>query len=112
MKTPKTNIDGFLGSIISIGPQTDSVIDHFELSDTLVPRLRHLSKTVRSSRWEAALHASDWGLSSEQAVKLSSALLLDIELNAEPSMVRLTTVRPKLLSYQEYTLSTVVLCQK
>lgn len=69
------------GFILSIGPQTDAILEHFELSDALVPRLRNLAQTVRSGRWEAALHSAEWGLSSEQAAILSDALLSDTQAN-------------------------------
>jgi hypothetical protein len=71
--------DGFNSAIISFGPETDSVLDRFQLSDSLLPRLRVLTMTIRSSRWEAVLRADQWGLSYEQAVNLSGALLADIK---------------------------------
>lgn len=68
--------------IISIGPQTDFLFDRFRLSDTLIPNLRDLAQTVRSSNWEAELASSPaWGLSRIQAAKLSNALLADIQAN-------------------------------
>jgi hypothetical protein len=73
------NLDGFDGAIIAFGPETDSVIDRFLLSDGLLPRLRILTTTVRSSRWEAVLRGEDWGMTYEQAVNLSRALLADIK---------------------------------
>ncbi|KIL54247.1 hypothetical protein M378DRAFT_19094 [Amanita muscaria Koide BX008] len=35
-------------------------------------------QTIRSSRWEASLRSPDFGLSYEQACKLSEAMLKDI----------------------------------
>lgn len=67
--------------ILSIGSQTDAVLEHFALDDTFVPRLRTLAQTVRSGRWEAALCSAEWGLRCDQAASLSNALLLDIQAN-------------------------------
>lgn len=55
------------------------MLDRFDLNDNFILRLRNLARTVRSSRWEATLRTSDWGLSFEQAVSLSKALLLDTQ---------------------------------
>lgn len=63
--------------IISIGLNTDRVLDRFQLDDSLIPHLRVLASTVRSGRWEETLCTPDWGLSYEQAAKLADALLLD-----------------------------------
>lgn len=65
--------------LLSIGPETDNVLDRFRLSDSLIPQLRVLAQTVRSSRWESVLHSREWGLSMEQAANISTALLLDIQ---------------------------------
>lgn len=83
MKTQKDPKDHIHESfILSIGPQTDMVLEHFELTDALIPRLRTLAQTVRSGRWEAALSSAEWGsFSPEQAASLSDALLLDIQAN-------------------------------
>lgn len=71
--------DHFGGAIISIGPHTDATLDRFHLPDTLVPRLRNLSTTVRSSKWEATLRTTSWALSFEQASNLSKAMVADIK---------------------------------
>ena len=71
-------MDGFHGAIISIGTQTDSVLDRFDLGDSIVPRLRVLMQTVRSGRWEAILRSSQFGLSYEQASKLTDAMMKDL----------------------------------
>lgn len=68
-------------AIVSIGPQTDAALDWFKLSDSLVPRLRDMARTTRSSRWEATLRSPAWGLSSRQAVGLSNAILADLKAN-------------------------------
>jgi hypothetical protein len=65
-------------AIISIGLHTDAVLDLFQLDDSLIPRLHILVRMVRSSRWESTLRTPEWGLSYEQAAKLSHALLADI----------------------------------
>ena len=89
---PNKAVDGFEGAIIAFGPETDSILDRFELGDHLIPRLRVLTTTVRSSRWEAVLRTEEWGLNYEQAVKLSGALLADIKrqrfLQAKVSIIR------------------------
>jgi len=67
-------------AIVSIGSNTDVAIDRFGFDDSLIPRLHTLVTTVRSSKWEAKLRGADWGLSFEQAVTLSNALCLDLEV--------------------------------
>ena len=74
----KSCVDGFQGAIISIGAQTDGILDRFDLDDSIVPQLRVLTQTVRSSRWEAVLRSSQFGLTYEQASKLTDAILKDI----------------------------------
>jgi hypothetical protein len=54
------------------------MIDRFKLGDDLIPRLHALTCNVRSTRWEAVLRSSHWGLSYEQATNLSKAMLADI----------------------------------
>ena len=83
---PVLPCDGFGGALISLGPQTDAVLDRFNLDDTLLPRLRVLTTTVRSSKWEATLRRSQWGLSYEQAVNLSKAMLADIKNQSLPQL--------------------------
>lgn len=72
--------------IISLGPRTDAILDRFELDDTLIPKLRNMIKTVRSTRWEAVLRTPEWGLSFEQAVSLAKALRQDIRANSKVSL--------------------------
>jgi len=71
-------MDGFQGTIFSIGTQTDSILDRFDLDDSLIPRLRVLTQTVRSSKWEASLRGSKFMLSYEQASKLTNAMMKDL----------------------------------
>jgi hypothetical protein len=74
----QSSADGFQGALISIGPETDAVIDRFGLNDNLVPRLRVLTRKIRSSRWETVLRTPDWGLSYEQSANLAKAMQADI----------------------------------
>ena len=73
-----SSADGFQGAIISIGPETDAIIDRFGLDDSLVPHLRVLTRQVRSSRWETVLRTPKWGLSYEQSANLAGAMRADI----------------------------------
>jgi hypothetical protein len=66
-------------ALISIGPNTDAVLDTFSLDDRLIPRLRILATTIRSNKWQAALRTPEWGLSFEQAMSLSNALQADVD---------------------------------
>jgi hypothetical protein len=65
-------------AIISLGLHTDAALDRFHLEDSLIPQLRVLVTTVRSSKWEAELRQSVWGLTFEQAFTLANALKADI----------------------------------
>ncbi|KAI6033555.1 hypothetical protein BKA83DRAFT_108402 [Pisolithus microcarpus] len=65
--------------LISIGPNTDAVLDHFSLGDEVLPCLHVLVGTVCSSRWEVVLRAKPWNLTYKQASNLSRALLADIK---------------------------------
>jgi hypothetical protein len=78
MRPRQSSDDGFQGAIISLGPETDAVIDRFGLDDSLVPRLRLLTRQVRSSRWESILRTPHWGLSYEQSANLTKAMQADI----------------------------------
>jgi len=74
----KSRMDGFQGTIFSIGTQTDSILDRFDLDDSLIPRLRVLTQTVRSGKWEASLRGPKFRLSYEQASKLTNAMMKDL----------------------------------
>ena len=74
----KSAADGFGGIIISLGPNTDNILNWFQLDDSLVPRLHVLTRKVCSTRWEAVLRTPHWGLTYEQASNLSRAMLADI----------------------------------
>ncbi|KAG9310200.1 hypothetical protein JVU11DRAFT_9841 [Chiua virens] len=64
--------------IISIGANTDAVLDRFGLSDQIIPRLRELVTSMRSSCWEATLRNTPWNLNYEQATNLQRALHADL----------------------------------
>ena len=74
----QSSANGFQGALISIGPETDAVIDRFGLNDNLVPRLRVLTCKILSSRWETVLRTPNWGLSYEQSTNLAKAMQADI----------------------------------
>ncbi|KAF8327690.1 hypothetical protein F5887DRAFT_924648 [Amanita rubescens] len=65
-------------AIIDIRDRTNAVIDRFQLGDGIIPRLRKLACETRSGRWEAVMRGPEWGLSYEQAVNLSQAMMADI----------------------------------
>ena len=71
--------DGFKGAIISIGPETDSVLSQYNIPDDFILHLRVLSQTVRSSNWKYKLRTADYGLTLEQALHVSEAMIHDIE---------------------------------
>ncbi|KIK11773.1 hypothetical protein PISMIDRAFT_19241 [Pisolithus microcarpus 441] len=77
--------------LISIGPNTDAVLDRFSLGDEVLPRLHVLVGTVRSSCWEVVLRAKPWNLTYEQASNLSRALLADIKGTPEFRIMMQTT---------------------
>lgn len=62
------------------------MIEYFGLGDSLIPKLRDLAQTIRSSRWEATLRSPKWGLTHEQAADLSSALLADTQTSPMVTM--------------------------
>jgi len=74
-----TNPAIFPPTLVSIGPNTDAVLDRFKMNDDVLPRLRTLSSTVHSSRWEAVLRSHQWNLPYEQAANLSRALNADTQ---------------------------------
>ena len=78
--------------LISIGPNSDAVLDRFKLGDDLLPRLHTLVRTARSSRWEMVLRSSPWNLSSEQALNLSRALFADLKVSSDFSIETVPSV--------------------
>lgn len=73
------DVQKFDPPLISIGPNTDSALDRFNLGDELLPKLRVLVSTVRSSRWESVFRSQQWDLTYDQALVLSRALLTDLQ---------------------------------
>jgi hypothetical protein len=65
--------------LISLGPNTDAILDQFHLGDQLLPRLHTLIRTVRDTHWEAVLSSVPWKLTKEQASHLASALAADLK---------------------------------
>lgn len=74
--------------IISIGANTDAVLDQFSLSDQIIPRLCKLVATIRSSCWEVILWNPSWNLNYEQAANLQRAFHADLEVDMLLSNVR------------------------
>jgi hypothetical protein len=66
-------------TIISFGPHSDTVIDTFGLSDTIIPRLRILVESTRQNKWPQVLQ-SEHGLEVASASALSNALRADLAL--------------------------------
>jgi len=66
-------------ALVSIGPNSDAVLNRFNLGDDLLPCLCNLIGTVRSSHWEAVLRSSPWSLSYKEAANLSAALCADLK---------------------------------
>ena len=58
------------------GPSS-TILDRFDLDNSLIPWLHVLTQTVRSSEWEASLRGSKFMLSYEQASKLTNAMMKD-----------------------------------
>jgi len=70
--------------LISIGPNTNAALDQLELGDEILPKLRALARTVRSSRWEAVFMSPKWNLAPGHAAILSNALLADLQVGIAP----------------------------
>jgi hypothetical protein len=79
--------------LISIGPNTDAALDWIKLGDEVLPKLRVLVQTVRSSRWEAVFRSPKWDLSYEHASILSRALLADLQgMPRSPDVVKVSDI--------------------
>jgi hypothetical protein len=85
----KSTVDGFKGTIISIGPQTDAILNWFKLDDKLIPQLCVLTHQVQNTQWESVLRMPQWGLSYEQASSLSGAMLADLK-HAPPQTIQVS----------------------
>lgn len=66
-------------ALISVGPNTDAVLDRFKLGDQILPKLRVLATTIHSSQWESVFRSPKWDLSYKQASLLLKALLADLQ---------------------------------
>ena len=49
-----------ISPLISIRPNTNAILDQFNLGDNILPRLYTLIGSAHSSRWEAILRSSPW----------------------------------------------------
>ena len=78
--------------LISIGLNSDAILDQFNLGDDLLPRLHTLVRTARSSCWEMVLRSSPWNLSSEQALNLSRTLFADLKVSSDFSIAMVPSV--------------------
>jgi hypothetical protein len=67
-----------LQAIISIGPRTDAVLDELRIDDEVIPHLRLLIHSTRSSRWVSKLQQRGWGLKQADAIRLVDAILTDV----------------------------------
>ena len=65
-------------AIVSIGPQTDSILDELDIEDRIIPYLRFLLRSTWSSCWAVELQRSQWGFNHEDAVKIAEAMLNDV----------------------------------
>lgn len=57
--------------LVSLGPNSDVILNRFDLGDHLLPRLHVLVRTVCNGHWKATLRATPWNLTFEQASNLS-----------------------------------------
>lgn len=90
-KSPSSSDDKVFGPpLISIGPNTDAVLDWFKIGDQTIPRLRELIATVRSSRWETVLRSPKWDFTYEQASNLMVALHADLNVPQMDSVHKVT----------------------
>lgn len=67
-------------AIISLGENTDKVLDDFNLDDKIIPQLHKLVMSIRNTKWEIVLTSSEWGLSLQEASVLVGALNEDLAL--------------------------------
>ena len=68
-----------ISPLISIEPNTDAILDRFNLGDDILPCLYTLIGSACSSRWEAILRSLPWNLAFEQVSNLSNTLLVDLK---------------------------------
>ncbi|KAG6369934.1 hypothetical protein JVT61DRAFT_13318 [Boletus reticuloceps] len=70
--------------LMSLGPNTDAVIDQFNLGNKLLSPLQVLVRTMHSSCWEAVLSTTPWNLTYKQASHLARALAADLSAIVVP----------------------------
>lgn len=63
--------------IIRFGAETDIALERLKLQDSIIPHLRHLAYSTRSSKWEQTLRGPQWSFTYEQAVVISRAMIED-----------------------------------
>ncbi|KAG1793274.1 uncharacterized protein HD556DRAFT_1443705 [Suillus plorans] len=92
-KSPSGSDDKVFGPpLISIGPNTDAVLDRFKIGDQTIPRLHELIATVRSSRWETVLRSPKWDFTYEQASNLMVALHVDFNVPQMDSVHKISAL--------------------
>lgn len=79
---------------ISIWPRTNAVMMQFELPDSLIPQIRDVVCTIRSTEWQQEFQKCEWGLNEEQSLTLTKAMLAD-----------LGTETPKVTNHSSHLLS-------
>lgn len=57
--------------------KTDLALERLQLPDTIISRLRDIALSVRSSRW---LQGPQWGVSFEQVVTMSRAIIREVSI--------------------------------
>ncbi|KAG6919654.1 hypothetical protein DXG01_003518 [Tephrocybe rancida] len=87
--------NGFSGAIISIGPRTDALIDHFSFKAQEITKLRHLIQTERSGRWEEMMRLGKFRYSFEQASTMFEALRGDLGIT-DSGLQKFQSVSPTL----------------
>jgi hypothetical protein len=98
---PTGETASFGSPLISIGPHTDAMLDRFKMGDVVLLRLHELVGSVRSSRWEAVLRSSEFGLTYDEASTLTSALLMDIR-GAQSMVTKAQVFFPHCLTHSSW----------
>lgn len=74
--------------LISLGANTDAILNCFGLSDQLLLCLHKLVRTIYNIYWKVMLVAMLWNLTYKQASNLSKALLVDFQGKSFDQTVR------------------------
>ncbi|KIM61371.1 hypothetical protein SCLCIDRAFT_122161, partial [Scleroderma citrinum Foug A] len=83
----------FSPALLSLGPHSDAVVDHFKLGDEFLPKMWELVSSVQSSKWEQTLRSSPYNLTYKQVSNLTRAMQADVQstqsslLGAQGSML-------------------------